>query len=103
MKLVKIHKVLSFKQSNFLKKCVHLNTNKRKECPDEFSRGLYKLMINCIYGKSVENIRKKINVKLVNNKKDIRKLLIDQKIIDKNFIAVHCSKKVLTLNNPISL
>ena len=63
-------------------------------------------MINCIYGKSVGNIRKRINVKLVNSKKTYQKIvnrgnLVSQKIIDKNFIAVHCSKKVLTLNKPI--
>ena len=69
MKLVKIHRILCFKQTNFLKKYVDFNTKKRQESPDEFNKNLYKLMVNCIYGKSIENIRKRMNVKLVNDKK----------------------------------
>ena len=106
MKLIKIHKVLSFKQSNWLSVFTDFNTKKRQESPDEFNKGLYKLINNCIYGKSIENIRKRINVKLINDKKMYQKIVnkpnfISQKIIDKNFVAVHCSKKVLTLNKPI--
>ena len=59
-----------------------------------------------MYGKSIENITKRINVKLINDKKTYQKIVnkpnfISQKIIDKNVVAVHCSKKVLTLNKPI--
>ena len=55
---------------------------------------------NCIYGKSIENPRKKINVKLLNDEKKDLKIVnkpsfISQKIIDKNFVAVHCGKKYL--------
>ena len=67
---------------------------------------MYKFLNNCIYEKSVENIRRRINVKLINDKKMYQKTinkpnLLPQKIFDKNFVAVHCSKKVLTLNKPI--
>ena len=106
MKLVKIHKILSFKQRNRLKVFTDFNTDKRKGSNDEFSKNLYKLLHNGIYRKSIENIRKRINVKLVNDKRKYLKIVnkpnfISQKIIDKNFVAVHCSKKVLTLNKPI--
>ena len=106
MKLIKIHKILSFKQSNWLKVFTDFNTKKRQESPDEFSKGSYKLMNNCIYGKSIENIKNRINVKLINDQKTYLKCVnkpssISSKIIDKNFVAVHCSKKVLTLNKPI--
>ena len=105
MKLVKIHKVLSFKQSKWLTVFTDFNTKKRQESPDEFNKGLYKLINNCIYSKSIENIRKRINVKLINNKKIYQKIVnnlnfISQKIIDKDFVAVHCSKKVLALSKP---
>ena len=59
----KIHKILSFKQSNWLKIFTDINTKKRQESGDEFSKNLYKLLNNCIYGKSIENIRKRVNVK----------------------------------------
>ena len=63
-------------------------------------------MNNCIYGKSIENIRKRINVKLINDKSTYLKCVnkpnfFSYKIFDKNFVAVHCSKKVLTLSKPI--
>ena len=106
MKLARVHRVLSFKQSNWLKKYVDFSTEKRKQNNDEFSKHLYKLLNNCIYGKSIENIRKRMNVKLINDKKVYLKRVnkpsfISSKILDKNFVAVHCSKKVLTLNKPI--
>ena len=64
------------------------------------------MLLNCVYGKSMENIRKRINVKLVNDSKEYLKCVskpdfISQKIFDKNFIAVHQIKTVLTLNKPI--
>ena len=69
MKLIKIHRTLSFKQSNWLKSNVDFNTEKRKQSSDEFSKSMYKLLNNCIYGKSIKNIRKGMNVKLINDRK----------------------------------
>ena len=45
------------------------NTEKKRLSNDEFNKNLYKLFNNCIYGKSIENPRKTINVKLLNDKK----------------------------------
>ena len=106
MKLVKIHRILRFKQKDWLKSYTDFNTKKRRLSIDEFNKGLYKLMNNCIYGKSIENIKKRINATLANDKRGYFKIVnkpnfVSQKIIDKNFTAVHCSKKVLTLNKPI--
>ena len=106
IKLVRDHRILSFKQSNWLTKYVQFNTGKRKQSTDESNKNFFKLMINCVYGKSMENIRKRINVKLINYKKTYLRCfnkpnLISQKFFDKNFVAVHCSKTVLTLNKPI--
>ena len=61
IKLVKIHRTLKFKQSNWLKSCVDFNTEKIKESLDEFSQNVYKLINNCIYGKSIKNIQCKID------------------------------------------
>ena len=89
-----------------VKKHVDFNTEKSKKSPDEVNKSLYKLLNNCIYGKSIASVRKRINVKLINDKKSYLKCVkkpnfISQKIFDKNFVAVHCAKKVLTLNKPI--
>ena len=66
----------------------------------------FKLIINCIFGKSIENVRKRITVTLISDKKVYQRCvnrpnLVSQKILDKNFVAVHCKKTVLTLNRPI--
>ena len=58
MKLIKIHRILSFKQKNWLKIFTDFNTEKRQESNDEFNKNLYKLCNNCIYGKSIENHKK---------------------------------------------
>ena len=71
MKLVKIHRILCLKQSNLLKKYVDFNTEKRKRSFDELSKGLYKLLNNCIYRKSIEIQRKRMNIKLIIDKKNV--------------------------------
>ena len=71
MKLIKIHRILSFRQSNWLRKYVDFNAEKRKQSTDEFNKNLHKLLNDCIYGKSIENQRKGINAKLINDKKNI--------------------------------
>ena len=106
MKLIRIHRILNFKQSNWLKKYVDCDTKKRQESTDEFNKGLYKLLNNCIYDKSIENQRKIMNVKLINDRRVYQKCankpnFISQKIFDKNVVAVHYSKTVLALNKPI--
>ena len=106
IKLIKVHRILKFKQLNWLKEYVEFNTKKRQESTDEFNKAFFKLLINCVYGKSMENIRKRINVKLINDSKEYLKCVsrpnfISQKIFDKKFIAVHRTKTVLTLNKPI--
>ena len=89
-----------------MKEYIHFNTEKRMNSKNVFGVQFLKLMINCIYGKTCENIRKRINVKLVNNSKDYLRCVskpnfISQKIFDKNFVAIHQIKLVLTLNKPI--
>ena len=65
----------------------------------------FKLMINSVYGKTMENLRKRINVRLVNNAKDFLKFTSRlnhiHKIFNKNWAAIHEIKPVLMLNKPI--
>ena len=70
MKLSKIYRILKLKQSNWLEEYIKFNAEKRKEATDKFSQNFFKLLINSVYGKAMENLRKRINIKLINNTKD---------------------------------
>ena len=74
MKLTKIDGALQFKQQDWMKIYIGFNTEKRKKATNDFDKDFFKLMINSIYGKTIENLRKRINVKLVNNAKDLFKI-----------------------------
>ena len=106
MKLTKIHRVLIFKQSDRMKKYIDFNTEKKINAANDFEKDFSKLIINSVYGKAMENLRKRINVQLVNNAKDFlkytsRATYIACKIFTKNFAAIHEIKPVLMLNKPI--
>ena len=106
MKLTKIHRVLKFKQSDWMKKYIDFNTEKRKNAANDFEKDFFKLMINSVHGKTMENLRKRINVRFVNNEKDFLKYTsrptrVTHKLFDKYFAAIHEIKPVLMLNKPI--
>ena len=106
MKLTKIHRVLKFKQSDWMKKYIDFNTEKRMNAANDFEKDFFKLIINSVYGKTMENLRKRINVRLLNNAKEFLKYTsrpthITHKTFDKNLVAIHEIKPVLILNKPI--
>ena len=106
MKLIKILRVPKFKQSDQMKKYIDFNTEKRMNAANDFEKDFFKLMINSVYGKTMENLRKRINVRLVNNEKDFlkytsRPTYITHKIFGKDYAAIHEIKPVLMLNKPI--
>ena len=65
MQLTKTHRILKFKQSPWMKKYIDFSTKKRMNAANDFEKGFFKLMINSVYGKTMENLRKRINVRLV--------------------------------------
>ena len=107
MKLSKIDTVLKLKQLDWMKKYIDFNTKTRTNAANSFEKKKkLKLMINSVCGKTMENLWKRINVRLANNENDFlkytsRPALIPHKIFDKNYAAIFEIKPVLTLGKPI--
>ena len=106
MKLTIIHRILKFKQSDWMKRYIDFNTEKRKNAANDFEKDFFKLMINSVYGKTMENLQKRINVRLINNAKDFlkctcRPTYITHTFFGENYAAIHEIKPGLILNNPI--
>ena len=89
-----------------MKKYIGFNTEKRTNPTNSFEKDFFKLMINSVYGKTMENLRKSINVRAVNNKKGFLKYTsrpthITHKTFGKHYAAIHEIKPVFTYNKPI--
>lgn len=108
--LLKIHRGLSFDQEPWLAKFVELNTNLRKGAKNEFEKDLFKLMVNSVFGKTMENVRKRIDFHLVMDEKKMRKLVSKPNYRgrvffgedeDAGLVGVHMKKTKVRLDKPI--
>ena len=105
LKITKVHRVLEFNQSPWLKQYIDFNTDKRKNAKNAFEKDFFKLMNNSVFGKTMENIRKRVDVRLVTDEKKLLKYTskptyVSSKIFNDNLVAVHKIKETLTLNRP---
>ena len=105
LKITKVHRVLEFNQSPWLKQYIDFNTEKRKNAKNAFEKDFFKLMNNSVYGKTMENIRKRVDVRLVTDEKRLLKMAskptyVSSKIFNNNLVAVHKIKETITLNKP---
>ena len=89
-----------------MKEYIDFNTEKRKLAKNDFEKDFFKLMNNSVYGKTMEAVRKRQNIKLISDEKLLNKYLskptlINRKIFDEDLVAVHMIKEKLVLNKPI--
>ena len=106
LKLTKIHRAIAFDQSRWLKGYIDLNTEMRKEAKNTFEKNFFKLMNNSIFGKTMENVRNRINLELVHTEKRLKKVVSKPtfhqfRIINEDLTMVHLKKAELKLNKPI--
>ena len=107
MILKKVHRGIKFYQSSWMEPYIRKNTDLRKSASNAFEKDFFKLMNNSVFGKTIENIRKRQNVILVDNRKLAVKLSSKPNferltIFDENLAAFHMKKKTeLYFNKPI--
>lgn len=112
MRLEKVHRILKFTQSTWLKTYVELNTNLRIKATSKFAKDFFKLVLNSVYGKSFENVLKHRNIKLVTRWAPEGKKLCAQTLIAKpnfhsisqfsdEFAAIEMKPLEIKLNRPI--
>ena len=113
LKLTKIHRVLKLKQSKWLKDYIELNTEFRKQAKNDFEKDFYKIMINAVFGKTMENVRNRIDLELVCDKERAVKLQSDPRLknvriireqVDENdngLVSYERRKNTVKLNKPI--
>ena len=109
LKVTHIHRGIKFVESEWMKPYIDMNTALRAKAKNNFEKDFFKLMNNSVFGKTMENIRNRVVVKLVNTKEKARKLINNPrlksppKIFSENLISVHLKKESLTMNKPVYL
>ena len=108
LKLKKIHRIIEFNQEAWLKPYIDMNTELRKAAKTDFEKDLFKLMNNSVFGKTMENIRKHRDIKLVTTNKKRSKLVSEPNyhtinLISEDLSIIEMKKTKVKINKPIYL
>ena len=97
LKIKKIHRGIRFEESQWLEKYIALNTKLRTTAANEFEKDFFKLINNSVFGKTMENIRNRVDIKLVNDKIQAENLRAKPNfdhcsIFSEELVAIHMKK-----------
>ena len=103
-----IHRVIEFKQSAWMKEYIDFNTKLRTAAANDFEKDFYKLMNNAVFRKTMENIRKHRNIKLVTNQEAYLKAVMKPNfksgiLFSKNLMGCEMGKIKVVMNKPVYL
>lgn len=106
MKITKIHSGITFQESTLLKAYISLNTELRTRSKNDFEKDFFKLMNNSVYGKTMKNIRSRVDIRLATDKSQAKKLICQpnykrRTIFSGYLVAIHLGKTELIYNKPI--
>ena len=106
--LKKVHKVIQFNQETWLKSYIDINTKLRTDAKNDFEKDFFKLMNKTVFGKTMENVRKHRDIKLVTTGKKKNKLASEPnwhttKYSSENLIATEMKKTKVKINKSIYL
>ncbi len=112
LKLTKIHRVLKFDQKPWLKSYIDLNTQLRSQAKNSVEKDFYKLMNNSVFGKTMEDVMKRKDIKLITHWEDIKNKFGADRYISKvnfhsrsvfseNLVAIQMNRLQITLNKPV--
>ncbi|XP_066916398.1 uncharacterized protein [Clytia hemisphaerica] len=106
MKLKSISRILTFKQSKWLKPYIEYNTIQRSRSTNDFEKDFFKLMNNSMFGKTMENMRKRRKVNLVTAPNSLRRFVAQPSfkklhIFHENLVGVERIQQNIVLNKPI--
>ena len=108
LKITKIHRGIKFKESAWLKLYIDLNTRLRAKATSDFEKDFFKLMNNSVFGKTMENIRSRVDIRLVTNEDRARKLISKpnfqhRTIFCEDLTAIQMKKTKLLFNKLVYL
>ena len=108
LKLKKVHRIIEFNQETWLKTYIDMNTKLRKIAENDFEKDFLKLMNNAVYGKTMENVRKHRDIKLVTTHKKRSKLVSEPNYhtinsFSENLSIIEMRRTKVTMNKPIYL
>ena len=106
VQIVNVRRILKFKHSTWLRPYIETNTQHRTAATSDLDKDFFKLMNNAVYGKTMENVRKHVDVKLISDKNKCRKWIADprfksRKIYNENLALFNLDIKLMKFRKPI--